>query len=107
MSCITGIGSQDDWHSDEKLNYSAPKWTDSKRKRLAQMAYADDPRLRAIAAAHPKTPALTLIELMHDPDVQVRRAAIKNPNATAHMVEWALADEDLGIAAYARMLEES
>lgn len=75
-------------------------------RRLEDMAVSTDPKLRAIAAAHPRLqPQLLLLRLM-DPDASVRRAAVKNPAITYHLLEVALKDEDLGIAAYARLMME-
>lgn len=81
-------------------------WSASKRRRLERFAADDRPERRAIAAAHPRLPGNILIGLLVDEDPRVRRAAVKNVNMTDHMLKIALADGDLGIAAYARMLME-
>lgn len=83
---------------------SLPKWTGAKKNRMDSFASSPDPKIRAIAAAHPLTSKGVLGRMISDPDVGVRRAAIKNPSATDAMISVALVDRDPGIAAYARLL---
>lgn len=108
MSCITIIGRERVWNQacDVPLPRSAPEWTRSKLRRLERLASSDLPYERAVAAAHPRTPAHTLVELLTDEVSTVRRAAIKNPNVTEHMIHLALQDADLGIVAYAKLFQE-
>lgn len=81
-------------------------WTASKRRRLERFAADDRPERRAIAAAHPRIGESLLRELLTDEDPRVRRAAVKNVTLTDHLLHIALTDADLGIAAYARLLQE-
>ena len=81
-------------------------WTSTKRERMDRFAASENPFDRAVAAAHPKTNPDMLLRLIMDENAAVRRAAVKNPNVTEHMILLALHDQDLGIAAYARMLQQ-
>jgi hypothetical protein len=104
MSCVAAIRSTGQYGEFPPLPMSRPKWTQAKRNRLESFAASTDPRLRAIAAAHPLSSKGVLGRMISDPDVGVRRAAIKNPRATDAMIEVALVDRDPGIAAFARLL---
>jgi hypothetical protein len=73
-------------------------------KRLAEMANSQTASLRLVAAAHPKIGEYWLRHLLMDEDVRVRRAAVKNPALPDHLLHLALADEDMGIVAYSRLL---
>jgi hypothetical protein len=75
-------------------------------RRLERFASSETVALRAVAANHPRTPQATLTRLLQDEDPVVRRAAVKNPVITDHQLRIAMADMDLGIAAYARLLIE-
>ena len=108
MSCVTIIGRNRYFgpECDVPLKWSKVPWTRSKMNRLAAMALDSNWAIRQVAAEHPKTDPVTLLRLMMDEDVRVRRAAIKNPAVTDHMIRIALTDEDLGIQAYARLLQQ-
>lgn len=107
MSCIAVVGRRRFFGPECNviLPRSLPPWTKSKDARLKNFSVDKNPLVRQIAAAHPRTPHDRLVELVTDEDVNVRRAAIKNPAVTERMIRIALDDEDRGIAAYARMLQ--
>lgn len=73
-------------------------------KRLLKMAKSRDPKLRAIAAGHPKIPLHAFYPFCLDADVDVRRAAVKNPKHGSTMCFILENDDDPGIRAYARMV---
>ena len=106
MSCITIIGRRYSVPEgcEEPLKYTSPPWTDSKAKRLVDMALSSDPNKRAVAAAHPKLRPGLLWELLRAESVRVRTAAVKNPNLDSRMRSLAAQDEDAGIRAYAKFL---
>lgn len=73
-------------------------------RRLEAFAASEDPKLRAIAASHPRLPANLLLKLLTDSVPSVRRAAVKNTSIPSSMLVIAEKDSDLGIAAYAKLL---
>lgn len=91
---------------DVPLPRTAVPWTPSKVRRLERFANSETVALRAVAASHPRISHDTLSKLLVDEDATVRRAAIKNPVVSDRQLRIALADNDMGIAAYARLLME-
>lgn len=89
-----------------KLPRSPVPWTKSKAERLHRFAVSEDPVRRAVAAGHPRLDKEDRYALVHDPDVSVRRALVKNPSLPKRVLHFMTQDEDRGIAAYARMMEE-
>lgn len=81
-----------------------PPWTGSKMERMLRFTLSADPKLRAVAAAHPTTRGSRLLALLLDEDVAVRRAAVKNGNMLETFYLLAARDSDPGISAYARMV---
>jgi len=106
MSCITIIGMNRYWAEDcdEVLPRTEVPFTESKRRRLEGFARSDNPKLRAIAAQHPRTPRDVLFGLTHDPETRVRSALVRNPEFGASACYVLKNDEDPGIRAYARMV---
>jgi hypothetical protein len=89
----------------QKLPRHSPPWTVHKQRMLMEQVNDTHPRIRAIAAANPRVNGTTLLWLMQDPELEVRRAAVKNPTATRAM--WQIVrdyDTDPGMVAYARMM---
>lgn len=71
------------------------------------MACDVEPLMRATAAYNPNVEYVTLLLLLMDTDVSVRRAAVKNPKMNGNLYAVAMTDTDMGVRAYAKMrLEE-
>ena len=71
--------------------------------RLELFARSYNPRFRAVAAGHPKTPERTLLLLAHDEDLMVRRSLALNPGLPESVRRVLEDDEDAGISLYARL----
>lgn len=108
MSCITVIGRRRYYEEgcDDTLPRSMPEWTASKDGRLYRMAESKNPKMRAVAAGHPRLPQGWMFQMLRDPDVAGRRAAVKNPALPDALMKYARGDKDPGIAAYANLMLE-
>lgn len=105
MSCIHIYGN--DAHLNAKqhrLAQSMPQWSPRKAARQEDMSRSHFASIREVAANHPRATPEQMNRLMSDPEVTVRRAAVRNVSITYENMVYMTYDSDPGIAAYAAMM---
>ena len=78
-------------------SFTAPEASESKRRRVVDMADSSDPVVRSAAAASYLASGELLARLAADIDVGVRCAVAKNPHATPEVLTTLAGDDHTGV----------
>lgn len=104
MSCISFLSPKDRKRLRSSTNdgqplssFTSPEVTEGKRRRLRQLAFSTDPKIRESAALAYHCPSDVLERLTQDPEVGVRCCAARNSNTPAEMLAQLAADPSAGV----------